>query len=192
MHITITGSLGSGKTTICRILRDKYGFEVYSAGIVQRRLAEELGISVLEMSGIMRANHEYDRMIDDKTARMARENKERDVVFDSRLAWNFVEESYKVFLTVELDVAARRVYNDNRGNVEKYTSVEDTKEKLRLRVEGENIRYKEIYGIEYLDHDNYNLVLDATYASPELLADIIIEYARRNYPFVWLKIRETK
>ena len=32
MHITITGRLGSGKTTVCRILSDKYGYEIYSTG----------------------------------------------------------------------------------------------------------------------------------------------------------------
>ena len=50
MHITLTGNLGSGKSTICRYLEGKYGYEIYSTGKVQRKLAEDLGITVLEMN----------------------------------------------------------------------------------------------------------------------------------------------
>lgn len=41
MHITITGRLGSGKTTVCRILSDKYGYEIYSTGKINRAIAAE-------------------------------------------------------------------------------------------------------------------------------------------------------
>ncbi len=53
MHITLTGNLGSGKSTICKILREEYGFEIYSTGTVQRKIAEEFGVSVLEMNKLM-------------------------------------------------------------------------------------------------------------------------------------------
>ena len=55
----------------------------------------------------------------------AKENPGKDLVFDSRLAWHFVEHSFKVFLSVNIDEAARRIWNANRGFVEKYTSVQD-------------------------------------------------------------------
>ena len=35
MHITITGNLGSGKSTISKIIQEKYGFEIYSTGTIQ-------------------------------------------------------------------------------------------------------------------------------------------------------------
>lgn len=180
MHITLTGNLGSGKSTICRILENKYGYEIYSTGKVQRKIAEEMGISVLEMNKLMCSDHKYDKMIDDETARISRENKDKNIVFDSRLAWNFVESSFKVFLSVSLDVAAERVYNDNRGNVESYSSYEDAKEQLKLRAETENIRYKELYNIEYFNFNNYNLVLDSTYSTPDLLAEILLHEALKG------------
>ena len=40
MHITITGNLGSGKSTIAKYIRDEYGFEIYSTGTIQRKLAK--------------------------------------------------------------------------------------------------------------------------------------------------------
>ena len=117
MHITITGNLGSGKSTICKILEDKYGFSIYSTGKVQRELAREMNLTTLEMNKLMCSDPKYDTMIDDTTARISRENKGKKIIFDSRLAWNFVVQSFKVFLQVSLDVAANRVINDNRGNL---------------------------------------------------------------------------
>lgn len=177
MHITLTGNLGSGKSTICRILENDYHYEIYSTGKVQRAIAEEMGITVLEMNQLMCTDHKYDHLIDDTTAKISRENPDKAIVFDSRLAWNFVERSFKVFLSVSLSVAAQRVYNDNRGEVEKYSSVEDAKDQLKLRAQTEDVRYKDIYGLEYFNFSNYNLVLDSTYCTPEILARLMMSEA---------------
>lgn len=179
MHITLTGNLGSGKSTICKILQDKYGFEIFSTGKVQRKLAEEMNLTVLEMNQLMCSDPKYDSMIDDATARISRENKEKDIVFDSRLAWHFVESSFKVFLMVSLDVAASRVMNDNRGAVESYKSLEDAKDQLTKRAQNENQRYKELYNVEYFDFSNYNLVLDSTYCTPEVMAEVLMSEAKK-------------
>lgn len=179
MHITLTGNLGSGKSTICKILRDTYGFEIYSTGTVQRKIAEEMGISVLEMNELMCKDHSYDHLIDDTTARISRENTDKNIVFDSRLAWNFVEKSFKVFLTVSIDEASRRVYGDSsRGQVETYKSLEDCKAQLRARAANEDKRYEDIYGIHYFDFNNYDLILDSSHTTPEILAAIIVNFAK--------------
>lgn len=178
MHITLTGNLGSGKSTICKILEEQYGFEIYSTGKVLREIAADFGISVLEMNKLMCTDHKYDHLIDDTTAKISRENPDKNIVFDSRLAWNFVEKSYKVFLSVDINEAARRVYADaSRGEVETYKSLEDCKEKLVDRAKTEDARYEEIYGIHYFDFGNYNLVLDSSYTRPEMLAKTIVELA---------------
>lgn len=179
MHITLTGNLGSGKSTICKILKESYGFEIYSTGTVQRKIAEERGISVLEMNELMCKDHSYDHLIDDTTARISRENPDKNIVFDSRLAWNFVEKSFKVFLSVSIDEAGRRVFADTtRGQVEAYKSLEDCRAKLRARAENEDKRYEDIYGIHYFDFQNYDLILDSSHCSPELLAQTIVSLAK--------------
>ena len=72
------------------------------------------------------------------------------------------------------------MYGDNRGNVEKYSSIEDAKQQLKLRALTENQRYKEIYDLEYFNFQNYHLVLDSTFCSPDLLAKIIVEEATKG------------
>ena len=174
MHITLTGNLGSGKSTICRILESEYGFEIYSTGKVQRKIAEELGLTVLEMNQRMCSDPSYDHMIDERTARISREEADAKICFDSRLAWHFAEKSFKVFLSVDINEAARRVFNDNRGDVEKYKDLADAKAQLIARASTEDARYREIYGINYFDFSNYNLVLDSTTCTPEFLAERIL------------------
>ena len=171
MHITLTGNLGSGKSTLSKILEKDYGFEVFSTGKIIREIAKEQGISVLEMNKLMKEDSKYDHMIDDTSARISREQKEKDILFDSRLAWNFVEQSFKVFLSVSLDVATKRVMGDgSRGDVETYASLEECRNSLLERAAEEDKRYKDIYGIEYFNYANYNLVLDSSDCDPEVLA----------------------
>ena len=184
MHITITGNLGSGKSTISKIIQEKYGFEIYSTGTIQRKLAEELGKSTLEMNRLMCNDKQYDNMIDDATTRTARENIHKDIIFDSRLAWNFVEKSFKVFVSVAIDEAAKRVFNDSRGDVEKYTSLEDTKNQLKARAQTENIRFKDMYDLEYFNFSNYNLIVDSSYNSSEEIAKIVMDEAKKFYDMV--------
>ena len=47
MNITITGNLGSGKSSIGKILKEK-GYEIVSTGNIFRQLAMDKGLSVEE------------------------------------------------------------------------------------------------------------------------------------------------
>ena len=180
MHITLTGNLGSGKSTLSKLLEAEYGYEIFSTGTVIRKIAEEKGLSVLEMNELMKTDPKYDREIDDTTARISKENQDKNILFDTRLAWYFVEKSFKVFLSVSLDVAANRVQEDkSRGMVEGYDTLEDAKRKLKKRAETEDARYKNLYGIEYFDYSNYNLVLDSTDCTPDILVKILKDEADR-------------
>lgn len=176
MNISLTGNLGSGKSTICKIICDEYGYERYSTGNILRKLAEDRGITVLEMNEIAKSDSKYDHMIDDMTTEVSRERKDQKVFFDSRLAWHFAEDTFKVFLSVSLDEAARRVFADStRGDVESYSSVEDAKQRLGERADVEEARYKDFYQIDYFNFNNFNLVLDSTDAKPEDLAKILMK-----------------
>lgn len=172
MHITLTGNLGSGKSTISRLMSEQYGYEIYSTGKIMRQLAAERGLTVLEMNHLMETDHSFDNIIDDTVRKISEETSE-DLFFDSRLAWHFAVNSFKVFLAVDINEAARRVFNDSRGDVETYADMLDAKSKLIERAHTENARYKDIYGIEYFKPTNYNLILDSTFTSPNILAEMI-------------------
>ncbi len=178
MNITITGNLGSGKSSIGKVLKEK-GYEIISTGNVFRELAMEKGLSVEEFNkqvneATRKGDRSVDQMIDDMTARIGRERD--NIMFDSRLAWNFVPDSFKVFVITDIDEASRRIFNDSvRANSESYESQETCKKALVHRQEMESVRFKEIYEIDYYDMSNYNLVIESTNAAPAEIAEEILE-----------------
>jgi Cytidylate kinase len=178
MNITITGNLGSGKSSVAKILKER-GYEYSSTGNIFRQLAMENGLSVEEFNkkvneAASRGDHSVDKMIDDTTTKIG---EERDnVVFDSRLAWYFAPKSFKVFIITDIDEASRRVFHDSlRTNSESYESQEACKKALINRQKLETVRYQEIYHIDYYDMNNYNLVIDSTYAAPVEIAQEILD-----------------
>ena len=175
MHITIAGNLGSGKSTICGILNQKHGFEVYSTGKIQRELAIKFGVSTLEMNIMMKTNPEYDHIIDDTVRDMSIERAEEKLIFDSRMAWHFAVKSFKIFVKVDPMVAAQRVMYSPRGEEETYESVEDACEKLVERSKVENERFKDIYNVDNFDFNNYDLILDSTFVPAEKICEVIMK-----------------
>lgn len=175
MNLTITGNLGSGKSTICKILKNK-GYTVISAGQIFRDIAKEKGIDVNALNSKINENlkreHDIDSLIDQRTEKAGKELD--NVVFDSRLAWHFVPDSFKVFISVDINEAAERVFRDSERKSEKYKSVDDAREHLVKRANMEEIRYHELYGLNYFDKNNYDLIVDSTKRTPEQIADTIL------------------
>ena len=130
MQISITGKLGSGKSTVCKMIRDRYDYEIFSTGAIQREVAREMGISTLELNKRMKQDHSLDTRIDEATTRLSRERRDCRLIFDSRMAWHFAEDTFKIFLTVDPTVAAQRVMANPRDSEERYRSVEEERDKL--------------------------------------------------------------
>jgi len=177
IKISITGDLGSGKSTVCRYLKDKYGLNVYSMGQIQRSLAQKYNMDVLAFNKYMETHPEIDEEIDTELVKIGQ--RDENMVLDSRMAWHFVPDSFKVYLTVELDEAARRIMNDQRGKVECYACIDDARRCLMERKQSEKLRYAAKYGVDCSNLDNYDLVIDATSISPEQVADKIMEAASK-------------
>ena len=175
MHITITGKLGSGKSTISRILKARHGFELYSTGAIQREIALEHNLSTLEMNQLMARDLSFDHAIDGAVAKISVEREGETIIFDSRMAWRFAENSFKVFVTVDPLVAASRVMGSPRGQEEVYSDLEDAKQKLIERGRIENERFKDIYRVDNFDFNNYDLVIDSTNETPEALASLVYD-----------------
>ncbi|MCL2497660.1 MAG: cytidylate kinase family protein [Symbiobacteriaceae bacterium] len=182
IHITITGNLGSGKSTLCRLLHEQYGFTRYSTGDVQRQLAQKMGMTTLELNLFMQSDSKHDKLIDDEVVRIATVGTKESIIFDSRMAWHFVPHSFKVFLTVDIEVAATRIYtDDNRGKVEHYNSIWQTGQHILQRAASERERFQNFYGEDYFDLSHYDLVIDTCQVSPQQLAEIILQQAEQFY-----------
>ena len=167
--VTIAGKPGSGKSTVARALAARLGLDHVSAGDFMREMATERGVSVLEFSALAEADPAIDRAIDERSRRLG---DERDgFVIDARLAWHFVEYSVKVFLDVSLEVAAVRIYGDQRGSETENIDLPATVHNIERRTASESKRYRDYYGVDYLDPGNYDLTIDTS----DLTVDEVVE-----------------
>lgn len=174
MLISITGKLGSGKSTVCNLLKDRYGFEIYSTGAFQREVARKMGITTLELNKRLREDPSLDYIIDDAVKQMSIEKAEEKLIFDSRMAWHFAVKSFKIFLTIDPREAARRVMLNQRGSEEFYADENEACEKLIERSQVEQARFMQIYGVDYYDFNNFDLIVDTTNRTPDEIIEIIM------------------
>ena len=90
--------------------------------------------------------------------------------------WYAVPESFKVYLKVDIDVAAKRAFGDEAiKDTENFKTIEEQKADLQKRYKLENERYWELYGVRKEDESNYDLVIDTTSLTPDQVADKIEE-----------------
>lgn len=174
LDITITGDLGSGKSSVAKVLSKMLNFNYFSTGVIQRQIAKEKGLNTLELNYFSENNLDIDKYIDDQVIKL---NDEPDsFILDSRMAWHFIRKSFKIYLTVDPIVAAQRVIADNQREGEPV--IGDAHEKslnLLERRAAEDKRFKAIYGVDCGDLTNYDLVVDTTFLSVEEVSKLIVE-----------------
>jgi len=178
IKITITGDLGSGKSSVCTILQEQYSLRRYSTGVIQREIAKKYQMTTYELNKYMEDHPEIDHEIDEGLRNLAKV--EENLIVDSRMAWHFVPDTFKVFLTVDIQEAARRIMAAERGDTEQYSSMEDAIEQLRARKQSENSRYLQQYGVDCADLNNFDVVIDTTDKTPQEVADEIMEKYREK------------
>ncbi len=172
--ISLAGDLASGKGETSKILTQKLGYGIYRNGQYFRELAKKMNMSVTEFNVYVEAHPEIDRQIENSAAEYAKNND--NFIIDARLGWYAVPESFKVYLTVDIDVAAKRAFQDNeRKDTENFTTLEEQKADMIKRYKLENERYYNLYNVRKEDMSNYDLVVDTTNILPEEVANKIIE-----------------
>ena len=179
--ISIAGELASGKGAVSSVLTEKLGYGIYRNGEYFRKLAKEHNMDVTNFNIYVESHPEIDIQIEKSASEYAKEHNK--FVIDARLGWYAVPESFKVYLTVDIDEAARRAFNDEkRKETESFNTIEEQKNDLIKRYTLENERYFNLYNVRKEDKSNYDLVLDTTNNTPEEIANKIIEEYEK-----WLK-----
>lgn len=163
-RITITGDPGSGKTTFARNVSARTGYELITTGNIFRGIAKERGISVADINAQAEVEKEIDAQVDDYLVGL--NNDDRNLVLDSRMAWHFLEQSLKIRLTVDLDVAAERIFGDTeRGDdaAETFSDMDMAIKEVERRRASEIKRYKSLYSVNIGDDSNFDLVINTSH-----------------------------
>ena len=179
--ISLGGELASGKGTVSKILMEELNFGVYRNGEYARNLAKEMGLDITSFNEYLANHPEIDRQIENSASEYSKSHD--NFIIDARLGWYAVPESFKVYLKVDIDVAAKRAFEDKeRKSSEKFNTIEEQKADIQKRYKLENERYWNLYKVRKEDESNYDIVIDTTNMTPNEVADKIKE----EY-FKWLE-----
>ncbi len=174
MIITISGNIGSGKSTVGKLLAEQLKFSYLSTGSIQRKIATEMGLSTLELNLLTESRKDIDDQIDGYTR--ALNDQTENYVVDSRLAWHFIPTSYKVYLLCQEEIAARRISADHhRISDDQSLPVDQLLEKILARRQSEKVRFLSIYGVDFADISNYDLVIDSALFMPSQIVEMILK-----------------
>jgi cytidylate kinase len=172
--ISLAGDLASGKGTVSLLLKEDLGYTIYRNGDYVRALAKEKNMSITEFNIYLESHPQIDIQIEKSAAEYAKNND--NLIIDARLGWYAVPHSFKVYLKVDIDVSAKRAFNDpKRKATESFNTIEEQKQDIIKRYNLENERYFKLYGIRKDDMSNYDLVIDTTNMTAKETSDKIKE-----------------
>ncbi|WP_327006121.1 AAA family ATPase [Dactylosporangium sp. NBC_01737] len=171
--VVINGDLGSGKSTVSVELSSRLALRRISVGDMYRQMAEERGMTALQLNLHAELDDAIDSAVDELQSNIAKSGEQ--LIVDSRLAWFFFHDAFKVHLITEPNEAARRVLARPHSEVERYATLEEAKERLHGRSESERVRFLTRYGADKLRLRNYDLVCDSTRARPDDIVAMIVD-----------------
>ncbi len=184
MIITISGTPGSGKSTVGKLLAKKLKYKFYSIGAIRREMAKERGLTLQQFNVLGEKSDFTDREVDEWQRKLGQTKD--NLVVEGRTSFYFIPHSVKIFLKADLLEAARRIFNDT-AHVRRfeashhYQTPKELAHGLRHRVASDNRRYKKYYRLEIFRPKHYDLVIDTTkHRPPETLRDILAFIAASN------------
>ena len=188
-HITLSGELGSGKSTVANYLISKMPFKIVSAGLLFRQLAAKHGMSAKEFNEFIENDPKYDHYVDDTMAELGRTDEK--IIFDSRMAWHFVPSSFKIYLYVDVDTATERIFNDVGRVSESYSDKATARQEIIDRRKSELLRYQNFYHCNLDDYSNYDLIVDTSHASRDEVNELVFNSFKafdegKEYTRIWL------
>jgi predicted cytidylate kinase len=168
--ITISGTPGSGKSTVCTLLEEKLKLRYVYSGMIFRSLAKKHNMTLADFGKYCENNREIDHELDDQQLEILRKG---DVILEGRLAgWLAYKNkisALKVMLDTDMQTRAERIVKREEGDVE------ERKKEIIEREKSEAARYKEYYDIDLKDTSIYDLVLDTKKLTPDEIVKKILE-----------------
>jgi cytidylate kinase len=175
--ISFNGDHGSGKSTIAKKLAKKLGYKRFYMGKIARSMAEEHKMSYARFLELLKKDSSYDKKIDNYVIDLG--NKKNNFIIESRTAWHFIPQSFKIYLQVDPMEGARRMFADyqndsHRDNESRgIKTIKDILVISKNRKEADDKRYKKLYNINANDMSQYDLVVDTTTLTREEVLEII-------------------
>jgi CMP/dCMP kinase len=169
--ISLTGDLGSGKSTVAAMLEQRWGVPRYYAGGFFRELALEKGVSISDITSVEKYGTQYHHLVDGKFKTLA--DTGVDMIGEGRMAWHCLPTSFKIKLNVCAEVAAQRIFRDKMRKAEHVDGPDQILDSIRARQSTDQQQYQQIYHVDIEDEKNFDLVIDTANVPPNEVADLI-------------------
>ena len=176
MLVTISGPAGSGKSTAAAALAEALEYDHVSGGDIFRDLADERGLTPLELNRQAEEDETIDRDLDRRLRETAAAGD--DLVLESRLAgWMAGEHAdFRVWLDAPLAIRARRIAEREDKPIDL------AREETQARATSEAKRYREYYGIDIEELSIYDLVLNTARLDPDGVVEAVATILRAYDP----------
>jgi len=175
--ITIAGKPGSGKSTTSKALAKELDYKHFSSGDLFRSIGKEGGIDVFAINVVAETEKAIDELVDQKLRDLGADNDK--LVIDSRMAWHWMPYSFRVYLNLDLTIAAERILrgmDEQRRAAEHIPdSIEAYAANLAGRLASEERRYMNLYQVNPYDVSNYNMVIDSAIHSIQEVKKMILD-----------------
>jgi cytidylate kinase len=167
MLVTVSGPAGGGKSTLAAALAEALDNEHVSGGDIFRSVADERGLSPVELNKLAEEEAAIDYDLDRRQYELARGRD--DLVLESRLAGWLAGDAadIRVWLTAPLTVRLDRIAA--REGKPRATVRDET----RRRAESEARRYHSYYDIDIDDLSIYDLVVNTARWGPDAATTVV-------------------
>ena len=178
MIITINGKPGCGKTTVAKIVAKEIGYKHLSGGDMRGEIAERHNMTIDELNKVAETEEWTDREVDDYLKKLG--ETEDNICMDSWTAFHFIPHATKVFIDCDFDVAAERIFKDQRPDEEHQDTAEGVREMISGRWEKCRQRWIRYYGFDIANIENYDLVVDSSHKTIQQVVDDILEFVKKK------------
>jgi len=168
--ITISGTPGSGKSTVGKLLEKKIKIKYIYSGKIFREIAKKYHMSLEEFGIYCEKNKEIDQELDNRQLEILQKG---NVILEGRLAGWIAHRNnipaLKIILKANIDTRAKRIVKREEGDMKK------RKKEILDREKSEFNRYKKYYNIDLNDISIYDLIINSEGKTPEEIVDIIFD-----------------
>lgn len=175
-QITIAGKCGAGKGSAGVLTAEILDFTFVSLGDIFRAVACERGCrDISELHDRAKTDPSIDFAIDKHTQLYGEEK--NHFVYDARLGWHWMPQSFKVFLTCSDPERFRRIAQREKK------SVDLVREETLSREAKMQEQYWHLYKIEDFmrrDETRFDFIVDTTLIAPDEVADQIVQAFNRR------------
>ena len=168
--ITISGTPGSGKSTVAQLVGKQLGLHYVYSGEFFRKMARDHHMSLEDFGKYCETHREIDEQLDAHQLKILQKG---NVVLEGRIAGWIAHRNeipaVKVLLHADIKTRSERIVNREQGDVA------TRRMEIVERERSEATRYKTYYNIDLGDTSIYDLVIDSSDKTPEEIVAIILE-----------------